>query len=374
MYFHLFRKEIYSKNKKIKKWYYWFYDKNGKQIQRVCKGCLTKAEAENFIAALPVPEKKSETKISEITREMYIPGSLHVLRREQMGKSVKLKTLTEWRRYINVINNNFGDINISDLTVKDFTTFLLNLSKSTSWKNHLINVMDEVYQEAVWQGIISSAPALQTFKPKYTKADTLTEDEIQRFVKRENFANETEYMIFLLTLSAGMRISEARAFRPCQLSETNNVVYVDGFLDKSTQERNDYCKAGSEENPKWRVAIIPDKTAAELREFISKKNLKQNDLLFTHSDGSAYRIENLEDIFERALISAGIEKNQRKLVCHSLRYTYVTRMRQIYDSDTVRKMAGHTNQKTNDYYNRPTLLESERSLLPVIDKAAGFFS
>lgn len=374
MYYHLFHKETLSKNKKIKKWYYWFYDNDGKQVQKVCRGCHTKAEAEDYIASLPVPEKKIVTKISEITKEMYIPGSLHVLRREQMGKSVKLKTLAEWRRYIKVINENFGELDISDLTVKDFTTFLLNLKKSTSWKNHLINVMDEVYQEAVWHGVISFAPALQTFRPKYNKADTLTEDEIQRFVKRENYANETEYMIFLLTLSAGMRISEARAFRPCQLSDTNNIVYIDGFLDKSTQERNNYCKSGSDDNPRWRVAIIPDRTAEELRNYIVKKNLKQDDLLFTHPDGSAYRIENLEDIFERVLVSAGIEKKERKLVCHSLRYTYVTRMRQIYDAETVRKMAGHTNMKTNDYYNRPTMIESERSLLPVIDKAADFFN
>lgn len=374
MYYHLFHKEVISKNKKIKKWYYWFYDQDGKQVQKVCKGCFTKADAERFLALMPVPEKKSETKISVITKDMYVPKSLHVLRREQMGKSVKPRTLVQWRHYVDIINENFGNVNISDLTVKDFTTFLLNLDKSTSWKNHLINVMNEVYQEAIWQGVITAAPTLQTFKPKYKKADPLTDDEISRFVKRENYSNETEYMIFLLTLSAGMRISEARAFRPCQLSETNNVVYIDGFLDRFTHERNNYCKTGSEDNPMWRVAIIPSRTAAELREYIVKKNLKQNELLFTHPDGSPYRIEHLEDIFERAIKSSGIEKNQRKLVCHSLRYTYVTRMRQLYDSDTVRKMAGHTNQKMNDHYNRPTLLESERSLLPVIDKAADFFS
>lgn len=372
MCYHLFHKEVLSKNKKIKKWYYWYYQ-DGKQVQKACRNCNTKAEAELFIENLPKLERKSETKkIKDIAEFMYIPGSMHVKRREQLGKSTKTDTLVEWRRFLDVIVKNFGECNISELSVKDFMSFLLAQDRSTSWKNHLINVMSEVYSEAVWEGYILSAPTLQTFRQKYHKADPLTPDEIKLFAQRKNFANETEYMLFLLTLSAGMRISEARGFRACQLSETNNIVYIDGFLDELTQERKSYCKSGNEENPMWRVAIIPERTAEELRNYIKASNKSPDELLFTH-DSSPYRIEYCRTLFLRALAKAGIKKENRKLTCHSLRYTYVTRMRQLYEADTVRKMAGHTNQKMNDYYNRPTMLEDEKSLAPLVNKAAGFF-
>ena len=50
---HLFQRTITRKGKKIKAWYYWFYDENGKQVRKSCgtdgKPCLTKREAEAFI-------------------------------------------------------------------------------------------------------------------------------------------------------------------------------------------------------------------------------------------------------------------------------------------------------------------------------------
>lgn len=370
--YRLFRKTVKSGNKTIKKWYYYFKNSDGKTVQKVCSGCLTKADAERFIAALPAQEKKSETTVYEIAKNMYVPGSDHVKRREQLGKSVQPQTLIAWRRYLRVIVEQFGSWKIADLSVREFMCFVMQLDKSTSWKNHCIQVMTEIYEEAVWQGQLITVPTLQNIKNRYKKADVLTGDEIIKFINPDNFDNETEYVLFLLTLSAGLRISEASGFRACQLSDIHNVVYVDGFLNRQTHERNNYCKAGTEDNPHWRVAIIPQKTATELRRYIFDTGKAPDDLLFTH-DEECYKNEHLLKIFKRAIKKAGIEPGSRKLTCHSLRYTYVTRMRQFYDADTVRKMAGHTTQKMNDYYNRPTLMQSEQSLLSVIDKAAAFF-
>lgn len=307
MTYHLFRKEVLSKGKLIKKWYYWFYDADGIQVQRVCKGCLTKAQAEEFISNLPELSFSQGITVAQIARDMFVPKSNHMKRREQMGKSIKPATILEWRRYCNTIVENFGSWDINKLTVKVFMDFLLESSKSTSWKNHLINVMTEIYKEAVWIGVTKTVPAFQTFKQKYKKADVFTDDEIKAFIQRGNFNNETEYLLFLLTLTAGLRISEARGFRPCQLSATNNVVYVDGFLDTRTQRRTNYCKSGTEDNPKWRVAIIPSRTAIALREYFAKNNITPSELAFQHA-GNVYRPEHVRDLFKRALEAAGIEK------------------------------------------------------------------
>jgi hypothetical protein len=35
------------------RWYYYFYDQNGKKIQKACRGCHTRQEAESFIRSIP---------------------------------------------------------------------------------------------------------------------------------------------------------------------------------------------------------------------------------------------------------------------------------------------------------------------------------
>ena len=51
---HLFQRTITRNGKKIKAWYYWYYDENGKQVRKSCgkdgKPCLLKRDAESFIS------------------------------------------------------------------------------------------------------------------------------------------------------------------------------------------------------------------------------------------------------------------------------------------------------------------------------------
>ena len=45
--YHLFRKTVTLKSgKQVKRWYYWYYDSNGKRKNRVCPNCVIKADAE----------------------------------------------------------------------------------------------------------------------------------------------------------------------------------------------------------------------------------------------------------------------------------------------------------------------------------------
>jgi integrase len=62
------------------------------------------------------------------------------------------------------------------------------------------------------------------------------------------------------------------------------------------------------------------------------------------------RQEYLETVFSRALKTAGVEKDGRKLVPLSLRFTYVTRMRRNLEADTVKQLAGHSSVEMTDYY------------------------
>ncbi|MDR1957217.1 MAG: hypothetical protein LBQ30_10250, partial [Treponema sp.] len=89
--------------KTVHRWYYYWIDTDGKQIQRSCRGCRNRSEAENYIRSIPPPpgaagiQPTPDVRIRDITRDMYIPGSDHIRRRKQLGKSTNPDTMTEGR-------------------------------------------------------------------------------------------------------------------------------------------------------------------------------------------------------------------------------------------------------------------------------------
>ena len=369
--YHLFKKTVKSGSKSKTRYYYWFYDESGKQVQKVCKNCSSRWEAEQFISSLPDINQKS-TKIKDIANGMYLPGSKHLMRREQMGQLNTENTLIESRRYLQRIINDFGDKNIQDLQVRDVMNLLWSLDYKSTWKNSYLKVLNEIYQQASWEGINVIKPVYPRFKNDYKKADIFTDDELNHLFDILNFRTESDYLFFLLTVSAGLRISETRGFRPCQLVADKNMVCIDGFMDKNNKFRNSYCKAASKDDPKWRVAIIPQDTMKKLMDFLTRNPRDPEDILFTY-DGAPYRLEFTEDLLQEALVKAHIEKNGRKLTPHSLRYTYVTKMREFIDGETVKEMVGHTSIKMTDYYTRMGLTQTENRLLPFVDAADNLF-
>ena len=70
---HLFHRTITRNGKKIKAWYFWYYDENGKQVRKSCgqngKPCTVKREAEAYIDSLNdkefTREKDGETYMAQ---------------------------------------------------------------------------------------------------------------------------------------------------------------------------------------------------------------------------------------------------------------------------------------------------------------------
>jgi integrase len=115
-------------------------------------------------------------------------------------------------------------------------------------------------------------------------------------------------------------------------------------------------------------------------DYIKQNNIAQNSFCFS-IDEKPVRAEFAEAVFRKALVKCGIAKSidkmkdegiykkgkitdrselipgGRKLVPHSLRYTYVTRMRRELPVDTVRKMVGHSSIEMTDYYTNKAALD-----------------
>lgn len=362
--YHLFKKRTPGAKKGL--WYYWFYDPvSGKQTQKRCKGCETKWDAEQYVLHLPPLTAKSVC-IKDIAGYMYMPGSMHVRRREQLGKSVKAATLQSAREHITAVIQKFGNVDIRTLTVEKVMNWLIIDDHSASWKNQTLAVIKEMYQEAQWNSIRVDIPSFPRFRSNPHKSDPLTTEELSRLLRPENFDQEDAYMLFVLTAAAGLRISEARAAKPPQLLMDRQLFLVDGFLDQDNVTRNPYCKKGSTEDPKWRLAIINRDAAELVSDFIRRCGRKDSEYIFLYHD-LPYRMEYLRKIFNVALKRAGIDTTGRKLTPHSLRYTYVTQMRTMLDVDTVRKMVGHTTEAMTNYYTRDSIETASAGLAPWVD-------
>jgi integrase len=355
--YNIFQKKTVGKGKKtVKRWYYWFY-KDGKQVQKVCKGCQNKAEAWAFICALP-PINREVATIREIAKDMFLPDSNHVKRRAAFGRGVLESTLKESRTYLEKIIEKWGSYDIRDIKVSDVGNYLLGVDRSGSWKKHYITVFYEIYDEAAWQGLKVTLPIFPTFTRAQGKTDIFSSSELKRLFVPENFQGfavdaETVYLLFLVSAFAGLRLGEARALRPKQFLLADKALVIDGFM-RGDNVRTDFNKSGNESNRKFRIVLLPERVCGLVENYIQKRGIDAEQFLFTH-ENRPLRKEYLETIFRKALEKAGIDLDGRKLTPHSLRYTYVTKMRRTLPIDTVRKLVGHTAEKMTEYYTRASI-------------------
>ena len=392
--YHVFKKPKKNrKGKEFYRWYYYFVDLNGKKIQKACPGCKNRSDAESYIRTLAPPPgalDAPDLSIRAIAETMYIPGSAHVDRRRQLGKSIQLETLNESRIYVDHIISKWGDCALKDIEADDVINYLFTVNRSGSWKNRYIAILKEIFAEAPRYGCKIPSPGFPAFALNVKKADIFTSTELAAFFKPENFPNNQFFLFFLLILSGGLRLGEARAVRYKQINFDKKLLIVDGFCKKDGS-RTVYNKKGSPENPKFRAVWLPDYTLGQLANFLTFSAIGPDDFIFTNG-GRPIREEQAQNVFIRALINAGIAHSKkklkdagvikqgrfakktalipdgRKLVPHSLRYTYVSRMRRELTAAELQPMTGHTTQSMVDYYNRRDLEQAVLSL-PKADSA-----
>ncbi|MDR2097723.1 MAG: site-specific integrase [Spirochaetaceae bacterium] len=383
MTFHVFKKPKKLKNgKTVHRWYYYYLDEDKKQKQRACRKCKTRKEAEDYIRALEGGNSLDKAVlIRDIAANMFIPGSAHVNRLEQLGRVYDMSTLLDARRFIRQIINDWGDRPLASIDPTEVTTYLFGKQRSGQWKNRYKKIFSEMYDEAKWQKLKIPKPAFDSFAVRPKKADVLTTDELKRFFVPENFSlprmghdGDVFYTMFLLCLSGGLRLGEVRAVRRKQVFFDRKALIVDGFC-KRDGRRTTYNKKGSPENPRLRVTMPSDLALKKLSEYMAAHPAGEDDFIFSESGGKPISQDRAEYVFEQALILAKINTDSRKLVCHSLRYTYVTRMRRELPGETVMKMVGHISLEQTDYYtNRRALDESIAGLMGANAAADNLFT
>ena len=324
----------------------------GKRISRQCRGCSTRQEAAVF--ARKVMENMEERfTVGAICRDMFVPGKNHLERLESFGRNLDKLTIIQKRQMLDVIVRDFGARDIRTLKTSEIEMQLLKDRRhSGSWKNNYLDTFGSIYEETTWVCPYPvSRPKFMRFARNSVPTDTLTTEELELLLRKENWTSDREFLFFFVTASCGLRLGEARGLKVSQFLFDRKILVIDGFC-KPDGERTNYNKKGSVSDRKIRVVPLADKTVKLVREYIRKQRKGSDDFLFTSEHGNPMRPQHFDAEFKRVIRKLKFDSSGRKLVPHSLRFTYVTRMRRNVDAETVRLLAGHTAVEMTDYYTR----------------------
>lgn len=355
------------------KWICEFTVPGSKQKKRkVCKDCSTLSEAEAYIAQFI--NKDNAFLISYIAKDMYQDGSEHLKRLSDFGKILCEKTLVDKRHYIKLIINDFGSRKINELSLKEIENFLIKDSEhSGSWKNSYLETFGAIYDETLWKCPYQvPKPKFQRFVRNSKKADILTTSELNDFFDSSYWNSYRDYVFFKVIISCGLRLGEARGLRYSQFLFDDKVLLINGFCKKNGKRTN-YNKTGNAEEKKIRIAPLPDDIIPLIQHFYQSEKREEYNFLFTDEYGRPIAQEFAEKVFKKQLTKTGIRVNKRKLVPHSLRYTYITRMRRELPVEVVQKIAGHSDEHMTEYYTRSGIQEMISSIQDYIPAVNGLF-
>lgn len=386
---HLFQRTITRNGKKIKAWYFWYYDANGKQVRKSCgqngKPCTVKREAEAFLDSLNDKElTREKTTFNDFCKGFYDPDSLFLRKQQSRGFKYQQNTIYQKNLYLIKFLEAFGKKNVTTLTVGAIENWLIDMDCSNSVKNNILAVIDEIEGELYSNGLIDNPVHVKHFKRNTVEKGIFTLKEIAalfppeyeklievwrvRSVEREVDIYSFATAIYTL-ISTGMRSSEIRALQWNQFIRPDAIL-INAMID-SNSERVNRLKKWSDENKRWRVTVLPDRTVRMID--LLRLDKSDNDYVFTY-EWHPLTTYFLLDHFKKVLKKNGIDYKSRNITIHSCRFTYNSLLRGEISDEDLRLMVGHTTEKMTEYYDKSKAIEHLDDLLANKDTINSVFN
>lgn len=375
---HLYQRTLTRNGKKIKAWYYWYYDDFGKQIRKSCgkdgKPCILKRDAEACISNLKEEElKKEKITFADYCMGFYEQGSRFLRKQEARGYKYQPNSVYQKKLYLQKFLTVFGKVNVRNLTAGMVENWLIDMDCSNSVKNNILATIDEIEGEIYSDGLIDNPIHVKHFKRNTHDKGILSLTEISklfpadydklldvwriRSTEREKDIYSFAAAIYTL-LTTGMRSSEIRALQWNQFIRPDAIL-INAMIDSNSQRVN-RLKKWTAENKKWRVTVLPDRTVRMID--LLRLDKSADDYVFVYMN-KPLTTWFLLDHFKCVLQKNGIEWKERNITIHSLRFTYNSLMKGEISGEDLRLMVGHTTETMTEYYDKSRAIEHLDTLL-----------
>ena len=411
---HLFKRTETKNGKKEVRWYYWFYDENGKQVKKSCgqhgKPCYLKREAEAYLAMLAEKDRLEQEeyenarkiRLCDVGSTLYDSDSYFMKLKEAHGRTLQPQTVHQKKRIMRLILEEFGDRIPDTIEEGEIENFLVSLDYKNSFKNTILSVFRDLFSECKRLKLVKHRLDIEGFSRTNTrKKDILTMEQLSimfpddkeklsevwgvngsdKYIGIDGLAHTNGFMfgvMFRLMASTGLRPGEVRAICIDQIQTGG--LFINRMLDTYDVERP-YLKKGSSENTKQRTVLLPSKMTELLNDYVKIRPQCDNGYIFS-LNGEFIKKSTLDRRFASGLMKLGIlsfEKSKRengsikivtdptkRLTPHSLRFTYNTYTvnSNLLPGEVLRKMIGHNSAEMTDYYTRPDLEAELKGLQP----------
>ena len=168
--------------------------------------------------------------------------------------------------------------------------------------------------------------------------EILTDEEVQNLLGSFNKRYENphkNYVIILLTLNTGMRVSEISNLRVEDIDLNSGRIHL---------------KQGK--GKKDRILYVSPLVLEEVRSYIERIDIGNKGFLFTTRTGNKVDINNLNRMVKNYTNKVGITKH---ITFHSLRHTLGTKvLKQTGNLRIVQKVLGHSHISTTTLYTHLT--------------------
>lgn len=219
---------------------------------------------------------------------------------------------------------------ISDTQIKDYIIHKIRTSNiSVSYQNQFINAIKAYYKRVLHQ----DREVLDLRRPKKPNAlpHILSESEVVRILTATD--NLKHKCILMLVYSGGLRVSEIIHLRIKDIDSQRMQIFIKGGKGK-----------------KDRYTLLSKKALTILREYIQQYH--PFDWLFEGMQGGQYSTRSVQNIFQRAVQKARIQKRP---TLHTLRHSFATHLLEKGISlRHIQSLLGHESSSTTEIYTHIT--------------------
>ena len=382
MAYHLTHRTVGGK----KRWGYYWRERGKRRVcivhPRTRQPFRTKREVELWIRQLQDGETAGYgTTVRQLAEFMFLPTSDWARRRARQrdGQELSPHTLYEYNTIVQrYVLPEWGDDHLADLRVPELEDWLYDLDVSNRYRRSIAGTWNKIFKVAERRRILPVAPRLELPSNISRKPDILTTGMLKKvFPEKEvelrkvwrnqdnHMEPETAWLMFAAFFSTmfygGLRPQEARAVHVDQLHLQLGAILVTRSMDNASQVQS-YLKMGNQRDPRYRVAILPDRAVTIIRGWLEAA--APIDFVFTFA-GRPLNRELPINRLRKAIGNAGISTEGKRYIPYSGRYTFVTLVKPLLDRAALMALTGHVDEAMPERYDVPYLLERAKQLQPV---------